>query len=238
MLVVAVCTFTIILILIFRKNVEGAEEKRVQRAKRAWMILVVLAMAAVLAVYIDANSGNHSEIWAPYQNILIFSDTWGTGRGINWRFAWEYFTKDAGFLKKLIGYGPDTYYIITMDHFKHAMRDAGYGIFDSAHNEYIEYLTTIGILGTLAYLGVLVTGLRQMLKKSKNRFAIACGFAVIAYAVQAVVNIAIPITTPIYMTLLYVGISIVKESADIKTGIERMEEDSYEIQPEFSEDLK
>lgn len=219
-LMIAVWVLTIILMLAFRK-VAGQEEKSARCAKRAWTILVVLGMAAVLAVYIDANSGNHSEIWAPYQNILIFSDTWGTGRGINWRFAWEYFTKDAGLLKKLFGYGPDTYYIITMDRFKHAMRDAGYGIFDSAHNEYIEYLTTIGILGTLAYLGVLITGLRQMLKKSKNRFAIACGFAVLAYAVQAVVNIAIPITTPIYMMLLYVGISITKESADGKTEIEK-----------------
>lgn len=219
-LMIAVWVLTIILMLAFRK-VAGQEEKSARCAKRAWTILVVLGMAAVLAVYIDANSGNHSEIWAPYQNILIFSDTWGTGRGINWRFAWEYFTKDAGLLKKLFGYGPDTYYIITMDRFKHAMRDAGYGIFDSAHNEYIEYLTTIGILGTLAYLGVLITGLRQMLKKSKNSFAIACGFAVLAYAVQAVVNIAIPITTPIYMMLLYVGISITKESADGKTEIEK-----------------
>ncbi len=236
-LMIAVWVLTIILILVFKKAA-GQEEKSVRCAKRAWTILVVLGMAAVLAVYIDANSGNHSEIWAPYQNILIFSDTWGTGRGINWRFAWEYFTKDAGLLKKLFGYGPDTYYIITMDRFKHAMRDAGYGIFDSAHNEYIEYLTTIGILGTLAYLGVLITGVRQMLKKSKDRFAIACGFAVLAYGVQAVVNIAIPITTPIYMMLLYVGISITKESVDIKTEIEKTEVESYEIETEFSEDLK
>ena len=77
-----------------------------------------------------------------------------------------------------------------------------------------------------------------MLKKSKNRFAIACGFAVLAYAVQAVVNIAIPITTPIYMMLLYVGISITKESVDIKTEIEKTEVESYEIETEFSEDLK
>ena len=59
-------------------------------------------------------------------------------------------------------------------------------------------------------------------------FAIACGFAVLAYAVQAVVNIAIPITTPVLMILLYVGISIAKESADGKTKIEITEKKSYE----------
>ena len=219
-LMIALWVITVILMLAFRKAAEQ-EEKSVRCAKRIWAILVTLGMVAVLAIFIDANRGKHTDIWAPYQNILIFSDTWGTGRGVNWRFAWEYFTKEAGLLKKLIGNGPDTYYIITMDHFKHAMRDAGYGIFDSAHNEYLEYLTTIGILGTLAYLGVIVTSLRQMIKNLKNRFAIACGFAVLAYAVQAIVNIAIPITTPIYMMLLYVGISITKESADGKTEIEK-----------------
>ena len=219
-LMIALWVITVILMLAFRKTAEQ-EEKSVRCAKRIWAILVTLGMVAVLAIFIDANRGKHTDIWAPYQNILIFSDTWGTGRGVNWRFAWEYFTKEAGLLKKLIGNGPDTYYIITMDHFKHAMRDAGYGIFDSAHNEYLEYLTTIGILGTLAYLGVIVTSLRQMIKNLKNRFAIACGFAVLAYAVQAIVNIAIPITTPIYMMLLYVGISITKESADGKTEIEK-----------------
>lgn len=227
-LMIAVWALTVILMLAFRKTA-GQEEKSVRCAKRVWAILVALGMVIILVVFIDANRGNHSDIWAPYQNILIFSDAWGTGRGLNWRFAWEYFTKDAGFLKKLIGYGPDTYYIITMDRFKHAMRDAGYGMFDSAHNEYIEYLTTIGILGTLAYIGVLITGLRKMFKKSKNRYAIACGFATLAYAVQAVVNIAIPITTPIYMMLLYVGISIAKESVDGKTETEKTEKESYEI---------
>lgn len=227
-LMIVLWVLTIILMLVFRKATDQ-EEKSTRCAKRGWAILVALGVVIVLAIFIDANMGNHSDMWAPYQNILIFSDTWGTGRGINWRFAWEYFTKDASFLKRLIGYGPDTYYIITMDRYKHAMRDAGYGIFDSAHNEYIEYLTTIGILGTFAYLGVIVTSLRQMFKNPKNSFAIACGFAVLAYAVQAIVNIAIPITTPILMVLLYVGISIAKESADGKTEIENTEKKSYEI---------
>ncbi len=227
-LMIAVWTLTVILMLAFRKAA-GQEEKIARYAKRVWAILVALGMVAVLAVFIDANRGNHADIWAPYQNILIFNDTWGTGRGINWRFAWEYFTKEAGLLKKLIGNGPDTYYIITMDYFKHAMREAGYGIFDSAHNEYLEYLTTIGILGTLAYLGIIVTSLRQMFRNPKNRFAITCGFAVLAYAVQAIVNIAIPITTPILMMLIYVGISIVRRSENGKTKIGKAEKESYEI---------
>lgn len=207
-LTVALWIFALVLSFLTRKEKTEAQEEKLGRiARRSWLVLFIIGVLAVLFVFIDANSGKHPELWNAYSNTLIFSDTWGTGRGLNWRFAWEYFTKDASLLKKLIGYGPDTYYIITMDRFKHAMRDAGYGIFDSAHNEYIEYLTTIGILGLVAYLGVLATSLRTMFCKPRNAYAIACGFAVLAYAVQAVVNIAIPITTPILMLLLYMGMT-------------------------------
>ncbi len=212
-LTIVLWMFAIVLSLRFRKEVmQAVEEKTTRIARRIWLGLFLAGSLTVVAVFVDANTGKHPEIWNAYRNVLIFGDGWGTGRGFNWRLAWEFFTKDASLLQKIIGYGPDTYYIITMDRYKHAMRDAGYGIFDSAHNEYIEYLTTIGILGTLAYLGVLATSLRQMLKKSDNASAIACGFAVLAYAVQSVVNIAIPLTTPIFMLLLYVGINSTQSS--------------------------
>lgn len=227
-LTIALWVFTALVFMAFYKTQKSEKDERTMRiARHSWLFLFVAALAGVVAVLVDANSGHHPDIWESYKNILIFSDTWGTGRGLNWRLAWEYFTKDARILKKLIGYGPDTYYIITMDRFKDIMLKAGYGNFDAAHNEYIDYITTIGILGMLAYLGILATGLRQMFKEPKNMFAIACGFAVLAYAVQAVVNIAIPITTPILMILLCVGISIAKETVN-RNIEEKMEMESYE----------
>ena len=74
-----------------------------------------------------------------------------------------------------------------------------------------------------------MTSLGQMFKNLKNRFAIACGFAVLAYAVQAIVNIAIPITTPILMMLVYVGISIAKERSNGNAETGKAEKESYEI---------
>lgn len=192
------------------------ENRLVRYARKIWALLLTASMVGGVAVLADANIGNHPGFWKPYQNILVFTDAWGNGRGIIWHFAWEFFTQKSNILDKLIGNGPDTFYIITMDYFKKAMKAAGNTTYDSVHNEYMEYLVTIGILGAIAYIGVLLTGLQQMFKKPKNNYAIACGIAVLAYATQAVINIAIPITTPILMMLLYVGISIVKEPADGK----------------------
>lgn len=218
-LTIALWVFTALVFMAYKIQKSENEERTTHIARCSWLILFVVALGGVVAVLVDANSGHHPDIWESYKNILIFSDTWGTGRGLNWRLAWEYFTKDAGILKKLIGYGPDTYYIITMDRFKDIMLKAGYGSFDAAHNEYIDYITTIGILGTLAYLGILVTGLRNMFRKPKAVYTVACGFAVLAYAVQAIVNIAIPLTTPILMLLLYVGISIADRPTESETEI-------------------
>lgn len=213
LLTAALWLFTMVIAVLFRRKKSAEQEAKTTRvARRIWLVLFIVAVVAVIAVLVDANSGRHPEIWEAYKNVLIFSDTWGTGRGINWRFAWEFFAEKSSFLDKLIGNGPDTYYIITMDNFKHPMKDAGYGIFDSAHNEYLECLVTIGVLGTIAYIGMLATSLRQMLKSRKNIYAVASGFAILAYAVQAVVNIAIPITTPIFMILLYVGINSSRSS--------------------------
>lgn len=218
LLTAALWLFTMVIAAMFRRKKSDEQEAKTARvARRIWLALFIVAVVAVIAVLADANSGRHPEIWEAYKNVLIFSDTWGTGRGINWRFAWEFFTEKSSFLDKLIGNGPDTYYIITMDNFKHLMKDAGYGIFDSAHNEYLECLVTIGVLGTIAYIGMLATSLRQMLKNRKNVYAVACGFAILAYAVQAVVNIAIPITTPIFMILLYVGINS-SQSSNFEKG--------------------
>lgn len=213
--------FALALLLVLRRKAAGgvhelaaaqnAGEGVFRKLRHAWLIFLIVSILAVIAVFVDANSGRHAELWAPLENLLVFSDSWGTGRGLNWRLAWEYFTGDAGLLKQLIGYGPDTYYIITMDRYKDLMRSAGYGIFDAAHNEYIDYITTIGILGTIAYLGVLISGIRQLLRKPQNICAAACAFAVIAYAAQAFVNISVPITTPILMVLFYMGISSCRE---------------------------
>ena len=219
-LVALLWIFTVIIYLKLYMKKRGHENQEVRNARKIWILLVIAGIAGVLFVLVDANMGNHPKIWKPYQSVLVFNDAWGNGRGIIWRFAWEFFTQKSSILDKLIGNGPDTFFIITMDYFKKAMK-AGGTIFDSVHNEYLEYLVTIGILGTIAYVSTLAASLWQMVVDATNEYTIACGIAVLAYAVQAVVNIAIPITMPILMMLLYVGISIAKESANGKREIEK-----------------
>lgn len=175
--------------------------------RRCWTILLIVLCIAIIGLLVMTNSGNLPSVLEPYRNFLVFSDAWGTGRGLAWRLGLEYWIKDTTIFTKLFGYGPDTYYIITMDRFMNIMQQAGYGMFDSAHNEYFEYFITIGIVGAVFYIWFLVdtvrAGISERGKCGNGYSVIKCmTIAVFAYAVQAVVNIAIPITTAVFMLLI------------------------------------
>ncbi|ETP72240.1 O-Antigen ligase [Lachnospiraceae bacterium JC7] len=196
--------------LAIKENRKTDYSTGVERFKLVWCVLIAIVAGSAVVVLVLANTGWHSEVWAAYKNLLIFDDSWGTGRGLCWRLGMEFWNNDATLLMKLFGYGPDTFYIITMDRFMQTMQDAGYGYFDSAHNEYFEYFITVGIFGLTAYLAFLYTSMRDMLS-SVNMFSKAFAMGVLAYAFQAVVNIAIPITSVVFMMVLFVGISMNKK---------------------------
>lgn len=106
-------------------------------------------------------------------------------------------------IKKLIGFGPDTFGIILLDKTQNNI----YGeIYDTAHNEYIHYLLTVGIVGVTSYIiylcSFIVNGVRIC---KKNPIVIAIVMAVICYSVQAFVNLNLPIATPIMWMLLMLG---------------------------------
>jgi len=78
---------------------------------------------------------------------------------------------------------------------------------DKTHNEYLQYLLTTGIFGILSYISVIVTVLISVIKKLKsNALAVGLLSGLIAYWIQAAVNIAQPFTTPImYIYIACIG---------------------------------
>lgn len=107
--------------------------------------------------------------------------------------------------KKLFGYGPDTFGILVVNEGLH--HEIG-GIFDTAHNEYLQYLVTIGLLGLITYLLFLISCAVYMLKKAADRpLVMSIFFAVFCYQAQAVVNLNVPISAPVMWVLLAMGIA-------------------------------
>jgi len=85
-------------------------------------------------------------------------------------------------------------------------------VFDNAHNEYLQYLVTIGALGLITYVVFLVAaGWRMVVRRNGNRYIVGCLFAVLCYGTQALVNLSLPIATPIMWLLLSVGMAACRE---------------------------
>jgi len=61
----------------------------------------------------------------------------------------------AGFRDRpVLGFGAENYQLVWSAHFDPRSEQVGAEIFDRAHNQYLEFLATTGIVGTLAFLGV------------------------------------------------------------------------------------
>ena len=163
-------------------------------------------------MFYDANIAGHQEKYQSIAKYLVFNDNWGTNRGFAWRISWENFLSFP-LHHKIFGFGPDTFGIITTFNNFQEMSENYHVVFDNAHNEYLQFLLTIGIAGLAAYLAFLISAFVKMTRQAKgNPLVLAPMFAFVCYSVQAVVNLNVPITAPFMWQFLAMGLAVCYQS--------------------------
>lgn len=197
----------ILLLYVFDYVVKKQDAQVTPWLWRAWLVLIIIAALAVLYVLYDVNIAEGGEKYGSLQNYLKFTDSWGSSRGFAWRIALENYGKFP-IHQKLFGHGPDTFGLITYFNNLAEMQSSYRVIFENAHNEYLQYLMTMGILGVFAYVGLLVSAFVLVIKKQMNHVPVMAMLAgVFCYVTQGVVNISQPIVTPVMWTLLAMSIA-------------------------------
>lgn len=178
-----------------------------------WLGIVIAGALAVCFALYDANALGNSSRYGGLGKYLVFNDQWGTNRGYIWRKSIELY-RDFPVIHKLFGYGPDTFGILTTRYIMPEMNAVTGQTFDSAHNEYLQFLVTIGPFGLVAYVVFLAGSVWQMAKGwLKNPYVIGCMMAVLCYAFQALVNLNLPIATPLMWLLLAAGVGAARSIA-------------------------
>lgn len=193
------------------------KEERIESIlKPIYILLVALILFTVFFVFYDANSSHRLSFLNDYSNYFRFDDYWGSGRGFIWKMGLDFFTKKMPFWQKFFGYGPDSFYMITNDHYKLEISQSAYQAIDNIHNEYLNLLLTVGIFGLLSYLLFLFFTWKSLWSKRSwdeedsfcfTVFPFATGLSLLCYAGQAVINIAVPIVLPIIFVLFFLGLS-------------------------------
>ena len=197
-----------------------------------WLAIIVLSVLGVFMLLAQVNGGTRQEAlqkFGPLSEYLFFDDAWGTQRGYVWRACWEEFM-ELDIFHKLIGTGPDTFSVQMLLHRYREMVDTTGMVYDSAHNELLQYLYTTGIIGLTAYLGQIIgaaaaavkTGLAAEKGEGARKpyyaaYIWAFGFAAVCYAVQSVVNINIPVVSPLLWIFIMFTEVLARETRKEKT---------------------
>ena len=198
------------LLLFLRARKKGPEEVPFPGSVKIWAGILAVGAVCLAGVLADANLLGHADRYGSFASYLHFTDSWGTNRGYGWRLGMDVY-RDLPLIHKLFGHGLDTYGIMVFGYRSESMDMYGY-IFDAAHNEYLQYLTTIGPFGLISYILMQVSAFGAMIRKIPQKpWILAPLFACACYAAQSVVNISAPIATPIMWGLLAFGLAAVRE---------------------------
>lgn len=208
LLLLVLAALTALLYLLDRKKPNLALPKAVHYGTGSALVIGLLTIICAMFYY----TKNPQVPLEGFGSYLRMNETWGTNRGFMWIKTLDVF-RDFNLWRKLFGSGPDTYYYLFQPYFEELaqLTDRWVTSTNTAHNEYLHYLVTIGFLGTAAYVTALVSAVIYCflgLKKNPTG-AIYCA-AVICYGTQALVSIAQPITTPLMIIFLALTVSSTK----------------------------
>ena len=175
---------------------------RLSRAKRPYAITLVCALLAGVIALVLLNTLLRELPLGALSRYVHFSESWGTDRGKIWTFVLRVYAR-LPFAQKL--FGGSSGVLFHADAVSPLFTDAG---LDTAHNEYLQYLVTNGALGLSCYLAALWFAVWSGLRRSQSEPVYrGLTLALVAYAVQAAVNIAQPMTTPLCIVLIGVLVS-------------------------------
>lgn len=200
----------VFVLLIFILHKINFNENAIKITRRVIRILLGAFIVSAVFILIYLNIIDHNASLGKLDVYLKFSDSWGTDRGYVWKWSINIF-KDGNLLRKIFGYGPGTCGIELLLNYGDIMKyDLGY-YFTNSHNEYLEILINIGILGLASYIVAIVLTVVKNFKR-KNSLKLCFSIAIIAYCMQSFFIIMQPIVNP--LVFIFLGLANAKSASD------------------------
>jgi len=200
----------------------GVEERK----KKQWKVLIVSGILLVLLILlIWLNSSGVLEFLLGHSlnnSYLLFNDSWGDYRGHTWKMTLQMFG-DLPLTQKLFGVGPDCYGYGAYSNPEYAgILQAFWGdqVLLNAHNELLNQLFCVGILGGLIYLGLFLAVLYECLVRiDRNKIhplVPAIGLCVLAYMAHNFFCYQQICATPVLFMLMGMAVQFKKNSMEDK----------------------
>lgn len=178
-------------------------------------IVLGIVIAGIVGgiIYITLNSlGQLPESLSSDNNYLLFDTNWGNNRGSSWYFAFGTFLR-GDIVRKLFGGGPDAFYDFVYTFFSQELHEkwSDGRVLTCAHNEWLNTLVNLGILGFVSYLGIFIAAFKRCMDNAKDYpelYGIA--MAIIAYMGHNFFCYQQIICTPVIFMLIAMGESLIR----------------------------
>lgn len=138
-----------------------------QVVRNATLIIVILSVPAVLILIYITTTGKLPESLRSLENIgyLNFNNDWGNGRGSTWKYCVTMFQQYNG-TERIFGCGPDSFVAYSYPRNQAYLSQFWGNLYlPNAHNEWLNSILTVGILGAAAYIGIFISGIISYLKR-------------------------------------------------------------------------
>lgn len=183
-------TICYILLLRWEARTENFEQRWPKvgcRLSKAALGISAGGIALAVLIILGNTTGTLERLFgfASSNQYLLFDDKWGSNRGFTWKTAAEIYGK-MPFIKKLFGAGPDCFTAYSYSIPEYAQRLNDYwkpNVLTNAHNEFLNLLICIGLIGLVCFLILLGSALKRLGREGVRRPLVLAGFlAVCAYA--------------------------------------------------------
>lgn len=169
-------------------------------------IFIVLAVLIAAAIIVVAIANLHKETWeGTFRALerLRLQDLSGSGRVYIWRITVESWLK-LPLWDKITGYGVNCYHMFIDTYGGAEVLEFFQGAqLVDAHNEFMQILTTMGVLGVVGYFGLLISTVVKAAKEVVTKPVMLMGVVVIlGYMAQALVNNPTIFLTPYLFLML------------------------------------
>ncbi len=134
---------------------------------------------------------------------LRLQDDFGSGRGYIWRTTIQSWF-ELPLWDKITGYGVNCYHMFIQQYGGAEVAEYfGGAMLVDAHNEFMQILTTMGLLGVAGYFGLLISTAVRAGRKVQEKPALLMGVLVVcSYLAQGLVNNPTVFLTPYLFLML------------------------------------
>lgn len=175
-----------------------------------YVLIPVFLVAAIACIYM-VSTGKIPGSFMNKIGYFNFDEHWGNNRGFTWKFTMRMFG-DYGFMEKLFGCGPDAYASAAYAYDAPSLQGFwGNSVLACAHNEWMNCLVNIGVVGLITYLGSFVTAFFIFLKNWKqDPFLVGAAIAVVSYFLHNFFCYQQIICTPIIFVVMGIGTALLR----------------------------